>query len=191
MNNLYAIYDFILNELRKLTIKENFYFKPIKPKLSDLKLIAINISAEYLSIDSEHQLFRYLSNLKLNGMIKRSVYNRRRRKLFLRIEHIRIPDYINKSSNHKYVSSSVSESTIKIFPNPAKEKVNVSFNTGNKEEKAKQIQIFDARGTVKFVKELKSSSGELEIPIDNWLQGVYIVIVHTNGKALQGKLIKK
>ena len=59
MNNLDAIYDFILKELRKLTIKENFYFKPIKPKLSDLELIAINISAEYLSIDSEYQLFRY------------------------------------------------------------------------------------------------------------------------------------
>ncbi|HHM0730641.1 TPA: hypothetical protein ACRFJD_003697, partial [Elizabethkingia anophelis] len=53
MNNLDAIYDFILKELRKLTIKENFYFKPIKPKLSDLELIAINISAEYLSIDSK------------------------------------------------------------------------------------------------------------------------------------------
>ena len=36
MNNLDAIYDFILNELRKLTLNENFYFKPIKPKLSDL-----------------------------------------------------------------------------------------------------------------------------------------------------------
>jgi len=53
MNNLDAIYDFILKELRKLTIKENFYFKPIKPKLSDLELIAINISVEYLSIDSK------------------------------------------------------------------------------------------------------------------------------------------
>ena len=54
---LFLIYDFILNELRKLTLNENFYFKPIKPKLSDLELIAINISAEYLSIDSEYQLF--------------------------------------------------------------------------------------------------------------------------------------
>ena len=81
MNNLDAIYDFILKELRKLTIKENFYFKPIKPKLSDLELIAINISAEYLSIDSEYQLFRYLSNSKLKGMIERSVFNRRKRKL--------------------------------------------------------------------------------------------------------------
>ena len=89
MNNLDAIYDFILKELRKLTIKENFYFKPIKPKLSDLELIAINISAEYLSIDSEYQLFRYLSNSKLKGMIERSVFNRRKRKLFLHLENIR------------------------------------------------------------------------------------------------------
>ncbi|MGV0956781.1 hypothetical protein ACTS91_10235 [Empedobacter falsenii] len=89
MNNLDAIYDFILKELRKLTIKENFHFKPIKPKLSDLELIAINISAEYLSIDSEYQLFRYLSNSKLKGMIERSVFNRRKRKLFLHLENIR------------------------------------------------------------------------------------------------------
>lgn len=89
MNNLDAIYDFILNELRKLTLNENFYFTPIKPKLSDLELIAINVSAEYLSIDSEYQLFRYLSNSKLNGMVERSVYNRRKRKLFLHMENIR------------------------------------------------------------------------------------------------------
>ena len=62
MNNLDAIYNFILNELKKLISDENFYFKPIKPKLSDLEIIALNISAEYLSIDSEYQLFRHLSN---------------------------------------------------------------------------------------------------------------------------------
>ena len=85
MNNLDAIYNFILNELKKLISDENFYFKPIKPKLSDLEIIALNISAEYLSIDSEYQLFRHLSNSKLNGMIERSVYNRRKRKLFLHL----------------------------------------------------------------------------------------------------------
>lgn len=89
MNNLDAIYNFILNELKKLIPDENFYFKPIEPKLSDLQIIALNISAEYLSIDSEYQLFRYLSNSKLNGMIERSVYNRRKRKLFPHLEKIR------------------------------------------------------------------------------------------------------
>ena len=89
MNNLDAIYDFILNELRKLSMTDNFYFKPRKPKLSDLELIAINISAEYLSIDSEYQLFRYLENSRLKGFIERSVYNRRKRKLFIHLENIR------------------------------------------------------------------------------------------------------
>ena len=76
MNNLDAIYNFILKKLRELCDRENFYFKPIKPKLSDLELIAIYISAEYLSIDSEYQLFRYLSNSKLDGKIERSLYTR-------------------------------------------------------------------------------------------------------------------
>ncbi|MDN3606372.1 IS982 family transposase [Kaistella yonginensis] len=89
MNNLDAIYDFILNELRKLSMTENFYFKPIQPKLSDLELIGINISAEYLSVDSEYQLFRYLKNSKLKGLIERSVYNRRKRKLFYPMENVR------------------------------------------------------------------------------------------------------
>jgi hypothetical protein len=89
MNNLEAIYDFILNQLRELTPIENFYFKPIKPKLSDIELIAINICAEYLSIDSEYQLFRHLSNSKMNGLIERSVYNRRKRKLFYHMEDVR------------------------------------------------------------------------------------------------------
>lgn len=57
--------------------------------MSDLELIAISISAEYLSLDSEYQLFRYLSNSKLKGMIERSVYDRRKRKLFLHMENIR------------------------------------------------------------------------------------------------------
>jgi hypothetical protein len=79
----------------------------------------------------------------------------------------------------------------KSFPNPAKEKVNICFNTGSEKEKAKQIQIFDVRGTIKYSKDLKSSSGLLEVQIDDWLQGVYIVIIHTDGKPLQNKLIKK
>ena len=89
MNNLDAIYNFILNELRNFCLGENFYFKPIKPKMSDLEIVALNITAEYLLIDSEYQLFRYLSSSKLNGMIERSVFNRRKRKLFLHIENIR------------------------------------------------------------------------------------------------------
>lgn len=91
----------------------------------------------------------------------------------------------------EYVANDTSTSSVEIFPNPAKEKVNISFNTGKKDNNARQIQIFDARGSIKYSKELKISSGLLEVEVNDWLQGVYIVIIHTNGKALQGKLIKK
>jgi len=57
--------------------------------MSDLELVALNITAEYMSINSELQLFRCISGTHLDGKIERSVYNKRRRKLFPYIEKIR------------------------------------------------------------------------------------------------------
>ena len=59
------------------------------PKMSDLELVALNITAEYISINSELQLFRCISETVLNGKIERNVYNKRKRKLFPYIEKIR------------------------------------------------------------------------------------------------------
>jgi hypothetical protein len=84
-----ASYKIILDELKKIIKTENFYFKPIKPKLSDIELITINLTAEYLSIDSEYQLFRNLQGTELEHLIERSVYNKRKRKLFPYMEKIR------------------------------------------------------------------------------------------------------
>jgi hypothetical protein len=46
--------------------------------MSDLELIAVDLTAEYMSIDSERQLFRILPK-KITTCIERSVYNKRRR----------------------------------------------------------------------------------------------------------------
>ncbi len=70
-------------------MEDNFYYKPIKPKLSDLELIALNITAEYCTIDSEYQLFRNLKDTSLDNLIERSVYNKRKRKLFPYINELR------------------------------------------------------------------------------------------------------
>ena len=43
--------------------------------MSDLELVALNITAEYMSINSELQLFRCISGTDLDGKIERSVYN--------------------------------------------------------------------------------------------------------------------
>lgn len=72
------------------TCKHIATVKQIKlPKMSDLELVALNITAEYMSINSEPQLFRCISGTDLEGKIERSVYNKRRRKLFPYIEQIR------------------------------------------------------------------------------------------------------
>jgi hypothetical protein len=107
MSNLEASYELILNELRTISTKENFYYKPVTPKLSDLELISMTILAEFKSIDSEYQLFRDLQGTKLEGKIERSVYNRRKRKLFPFIEEIRmkIVEKLNEFESYFVVDS--------------------------------------------------------------------------------------
>src|SRR5690606_33589080 len=107
MSNLQASYELILNELRKISAKENFYYKPVRPKLSDLELISLTILAEFKSIDSEYQLFRDLQGTELEGKIERSVYNRRKRKLFPFIEEIRmkIVEKLNEFESYFIVDS--------------------------------------------------------------------------------------
>ena len=89
MSNLIRKYELILKTFREISLVDNFYYKPIKPKLSDLELITLSVVAESSGIDSEYQLFRELRFSELEGLIERSVYNRRKRKLFPYIEELR------------------------------------------------------------------------------------------------------
>lgn len=89
MNNLNAIYERILEVLRKISEEQLLPHQRRQPKLSDLELIALCLTAEYLGIDSENDLFRKLPTL-IASMIERSVYNRRRRKLAPYLEDIRL-----------------------------------------------------------------------------------------------------
>ena len=76
MNNFSANYEKILDILKQTEQKINFLNQIRIPRLSDIELIAMDITAEYMSIDSEYQLFRILQK-KLYDLIERSVYNRR------------------------------------------------------------------------------------------------------------------
>ncbi|WP_291106601.1 IS982 family transposase [Flavobacterium sp. UBA6195] len=107
MSNLEANYKLIFKELSKISDAENFYFKPIKPNLSDLELISLTILAEFKSIDSEHQLFREIKGWEIETKIERSVYNRRKRKLFPYIEKLRIKmaEKFNKFENYFVIDS--------------------------------------------------------------------------------------
>lgn len=89
MNNLIENYEIILNNLKDRCADIESFNQIRTPKLSNIELVALNLTAEYMSINTELQLFRCLKGTYLQTMIERSVYNKRRRKLFGYTEAIR------------------------------------------------------------------------------------------------------
>ena len=89
MNNLIQNYKIILKELTNICGHIRTKKQIRVPKLSDLELVALNITAEYMSINSELQLFRLISETELEDKIERSIYNKRKRRLYHYIEKIR------------------------------------------------------------------------------------------------------
>ena len=98
MNNLKQSYEVILTVLRKVEQKDNFLSQIRTPKLSDIELIALVLTAEYLSIDSEYQLFRMIPE-GIYGRIERSVFNRRKRLSLIHISEPTTPLYSSAASD--------------------------------------------------------------------------------------------
>ena len=61
-----------------------------KQKMSDLEIVALSLTAEFMSIDSENSLFKEINNQQIPNLIERSQFNKRRRKLFSFLEEIRL-----------------------------------------------------------------------------------------------------
>src|SRR5690606_37623591 len=61
-----------------------------KHKMSDLEVVALSLTAEFMSIDSENSLFRQINATEIPNLIERSQFNKRRRKLFLLCEGVRV-----------------------------------------------------------------------------------------------------
>jgi hypothetical protein len=53
-----------------------------KEKMSDLEVVALSLTAEFMSIDSENSLFKEITKQQIPHLIERSQFNKRRRKLF-------------------------------------------------------------------------------------------------------------
>ncbi len=89
MNNLNANYKRILEVLQKISKEQLLAYQRRQPKLSDLELISLSLTAEFMGIDSENDLFKKLPK-PISAKIERSVYNRRRRRLVNYIDNIRL-----------------------------------------------------------------------------------------------------
>ncbi len=102
--NFYKISEIARGLLTKrLNGFENLFWYARRPKLSDLGIIALSISAEAIGIDSENYLYGKLRSdyPKLYCKLPdRSNYNRRRRRLTDEIDWVssQISDLINNGS---------------------------------------------------------------------------------------------
>ena len=59
MNNFIENYEIILNNLKNTCSDIENIAQIRQPKLSNIEIVAINLTAEYVSINTELQLFRY------------------------------------------------------------------------------------------------------------------------------------
>lgn len=84
----------------------NFLNQIRKPKLSDIELIAIDLTSEFLGIDSERDLFRKLPD-DLLSKVERSVYNRRKRRLFYHRDLLRRKVALNIGNQDYYIVDSM------------------------------------------------------------------------------------
>lgn len=89
MNNLSANYERILEVLRKISNENLLSYQRRVPKLKDLELISLALTAEFMGIDSENHLFRQIPQ-RIKIKIERSVYNRRKRRLVDKINDLRM-----------------------------------------------------------------------------------------------------
>jgi len=90
MHNIKLNFDKILHTIKSLGVNDfdetgNVKRVGPKPKFSDLEVISLNITAEYMSIDSENLLFKKLLSCHRDdfaNLIDRTQYNRRKKYLF-------------------------------------------------------------------------------------------------------------
>jgi|TARA_B110000261_G_scaffold20389_1_gene20627 hypothetical protein len=74
------------------------------------------------------------------------------------------------------------ETTIKIFPNPATNYLNVAITSN---EVNKKIQLIDLLGKVVYSNTLAKNNSQLRVNTSNLLPGVYFVSVTSNNKSIR------
>lgn len=97
MHNIKHNFDKILETIKSMSIKyfdENGNVKRPgpKPKFSDLEVISLNLTSEYMSIDSENFLYKKIKSCHRQdfpNLIDRTQFNRRKKDLFHFIDIIR------------------------------------------------------------------------------------------------------
>jgi hypothetical protein len=83
MSNIVKNYSRISEVIRSLNIDDYTTRNVGRPKkMSDLEVISLSLTAEYMSIDSENSLFEKIDRNAISNLLERSQFNKRRKALF-------------------------------------------------------------------------------------------------------------
>lgn len=83
MSNIAKNYFKVREVLSSLNIETSTAVKTGRPpKMNDLDIVALSLTAEYMSIDSENNLFNSIDKGQIPNLLERSQFNKRRRALF-------------------------------------------------------------------------------------------------------------
>lgn len=97
MHDIHSNFNKFLQTIKSLELacfdgSGNIHRHGLKPQFSDIEVVSLSLTAEYMSLDSENWLFNKLKNdysLQFPHLIERSRFNRRKRQLFPVMEMIR------------------------------------------------------------------------------------------------------
>ncbi len=86
------------------------------------------------------------------------------------------------------VDDSPESSSMKIYPNPAHEKVIIKFNALNNNNNNIRISLFDLSGKAVYIQEIFNEN-EIEIPIQTLEKGIYIIRATNSKQSFIQKLV--
>ncbi|MEQ6119801.1 IS982 family transposase, partial [Reichenbachiella sp. MALMAid0571] len=97
MHDIKSNFDKVFQTIKSLNITDldqhgNIPRPGVSPLFTDIEVVSLVLTAEYMSLDSENWLFKKINSDYKNDfphLIDRTRYNRRKRQLFLLLEKIR------------------------------------------------------------------------------------------------------
>lgn len=111
----------------ELNINDNFEKYSVKPKMSDLEIVALSCCMEALGIDSENLLWSKLNKEyknKFPNLIERSRFNRRRKRLIDKIELVQQRVSLSlEDESHRMIVDSIPVPVVKL----ARERTHKTF----------------------------------------------------------------
>ncbi|MCX6276363.1 MAG: DNRLRE domain-containing protein [Bacteroidetes bacterium] len=78
---------------------------------------------------------------------------------------------------------------LKVYPNPARESVNLSINAADADQAFISIYDLSGREMVDQVYQLTEGKNQFSFETMNWTRGLYMVIVKTSGEMITEKLL--